>query len=261
MIVDRPRDLYDSGFFDTYVNGALESARVVAPLVCELVRPERVLDVGCGRGAWLRALSEVGVRFVTGVDGDYVGGDARLLIPPESFVSADLSRLTEIPGKYDLALCLEVIEHLSPQAGRNIVAVLTEAAPVVLFSAALPGQGGTGHVNEQWPEYWQRLFDARGYRMLDPIRPQIRSDGRVAWWYRQNLLVFASEKAISSNPRLRAEVLRGPQPELEWVHISLVRRDRRHNAIMSAVSRAIPARLRSRMRRPIKMVLASGHTR
>lgn len=260
MLVDRPRDLYDRDFFGTYVAGALESARVVAPLVCDLIQPRRVLDVGCGRGAWLLSFREIGVELIQGIDGDYVDLD-ELLIPRESFVSKDLARLTDVASKYDLAICLEVVEHLSPQSGRQIVVTLTEAAPVVLFSAAVPGQGGTGHINEQWPEYWRERFEARGYRMLDLIRPQIRTNRSVAWWYRQNIVMFASEKAISGNEKLKAAASRELQPELEWVHVSMVRKDHERNALLSTISNAIPVRFKRHIRRPIKMALALAHIR
>src|SRR6266436_8882348 len=101
MLVDRPRDIYDKGFFDSQFAGALESARVIVPLVYDLVHPRRVVDVGCGRGAWLRACHEIGVDFIQGLDGDYVGRGT-LLIPPERFASADLAKLTRLPGNYDL---------------------------------------------------------------------------------------------------------------------------------------------------------------
>jgi len=260
MIVDRPRDLYDNEFFAAQVTGALESARVVAPLVCGIVQPRRVADLGCGRGAWLRAFRDSGVGFIQGFDGDYVDRDA-LLIPRESFVPTDLAKLTQLPANYDLAICLEVLEHLPPRAGRNLVEALTEAAPVVLFSAAIPGQGGTNHINEQWPEYWRQLFVGRSYQMLDPIRPLIRDDKRVAWWYRQNILMFASEAAVSGNPALRAEAARQPQPELEWVHISMVRKDYARNIILRTVSRALPVRLKKRLKRPVKAALDLAHVR
>ena len=204
MLVHRPQDIYDKAFFDGHYGGSLESARVVTPLIREFIHPRSVVDLGCGRGAWLRAFQEIGVEFIQGLDGDYVDRDT-LLIPAESFVSADLAELTKIPGNYDLAVCLEVLEHLSAQSGSNIVAALTEAAPAVLFSAAIPGQEGTGHVNEQWPEYWRRIFEAHGYQMLDAIRPRIREDQRVAWWYRQNMVLFTSKVWLESHPILQAD--------------------------------------------------------
>ena len=252
MMLVRSRDLYDNSFFEAQVAGALESARVVAPLVYDFVHPRRVVDVGCGRGAWLRAFREIGVDFIQGLDGDYVSCDT-LLIPPESFVSADLAELTKLPGNYDLALCLEVLEHLSAQSGGNIVAALTEAAPAVLFSAALPGQGGTGHVNEQWPEYWRRLFQARGYRMLDPLRPRIREDKRVACWYRQNLVLFGSKDWLESRPMLQPDADGTGDFDDDWVHAKLYRR-----VITEPGVKELLGRLPSAMRRSIARRLKRG---
>ena len=101
---------------------------------------------------------------------------------------------------------------------RTLVTRLTAAAPLVLFSAAIPGQPGIRHVNEQWPSYWRRLFAEQGFEQLDPLRREIRHDRRVKWWYRQNLLLYASKAAIAETPRLQEEATRAPRAELEWVH-------------------------------------------
>lgn len=252
MLIDRPRDIYSKDFFAAQFTGALESARVVVPLVCNLIHPQRVIDVGCGRGAWLRAFYENGADFIRGFDGDYVDR-ASLLIPQESFISADLARLTSLSGNYDLAVCLEVLEHLSAKSGSDLVVALTASAPVVLFSAAMPGQGGTGHVNEQWPEYWHKLFSDRGFRLLDPIRPLIRDNQRVKFWYRQNILLFASQKAIADNAALKTELEREPQAAVEWVHVSMVRKKRTAKTLLHALSRALPIRLRGRLKAAISL--------
>jgi hypothetical protein len=260
MLSRNPAEFYHGGFFDNQSVKSLASAKVIAPLVCDLIQPRRVVDVGCGRGAWLSAFSECGVDLIHGLDGEYVGRDT-LVIPLASFTPTSLDHLTELPGAYDLAICLEVLEHLSPRSGANVVAALTRAAPVVLFSAAIPGQGGTGHVNEQWPEYWCNLFAGQGFRFLDPIRPRIREDRRVRFWYRQNILMFASDAAIAANEKLAAEAAREPQPELQWVHISMVRKDHSAKAFMGRVSRALPVRLTRHLKGPIKAALGWGHAR
>lgn len=77
----------------------------------------------------------------------------------------------------------------------------------------------------------------------------------------KTFLMFASDSAISGNERLRAEASREPQPELEWVHISMVRKDRSRNALLSAVSHALPVRLKRRLKGPVKAVLAMAHVR
>jgi SAM-dependent methyltransferase len=195
---------YDDRFFARITDWSIESARVVVPLVMRLVAPRSVVDVGCGQGAWLRCFQECGVSEVRGLDGDYVDRK-KLLVDSRSFQMTDLARPFSIGGRYDLALCLEVAEHLPARAASRLVRVLTDSAPVVLFSAAVPGQGGTRHLNEQWPSYWKHLFDRRGFVRLDPIRRHVWQDERVGWWYRQNLFLFASPAAIGASPALAEE--------------------------------------------------------
>jgi 2-polyprenyl-3-methyl-5-hydroxy-6-metoxy-1,4-benzoquinol methylase len=104
-----------------------------------LLHPQSVLDLGCGQGAWLRAFEEHGVESIRGFDGDYVDRSA-LLIAPSAFSTIDLTSPMTIEGHYDLALCLEVGEHIAAKHARRLVQTLTSLAPVVLFSAAIPGQ-------------------------------------------------------------------------------------------------------------------------
>src|SRR5580698_6877388 len=180
----------------------LGSARVVVPIVVALIHPASVLDIGCGRGAWLSAFREQGIEKIAGLDGDYIK-PSTLLIPADQFYRTDLSGKFEIPeGRFDLASCLEVAEHLPPPNARHLVRQLTAAAPLVLFSAAPPGQGGEGHINCQPLSYWRKFFSEFGYKMLDPFRPKLRDDRRVAWWYRQNAVLFVSPDALAANPAL-----------------------------------------------------------
>jgi hypothetical protein len=95
-----------------------------------------------------------------------------------------------------------VAEHLPEAAAEQFVRTLTDLAPVVLFSAAAPAQGGTGHLNEQWPSYWAAHFAARGYAAIDCLRPRIWQNDEIAWYYRQNLLLYASAAALASNGAL-----------------------------------------------------------
>lgn len=193
------------------------SARGVVPMVIELIHPTSVLDVGCGRGAWLRAFIANGVTKVVGLDGDYIK-TSTLLIPADRFRSTDLGSKFEVPPeRFDLATCLEVAEHLPERHAKYLVEKLTSAAPQVLFSAAPPGQWGGGHINCKPLSYWRRIFEEIGFRTLDPFRPRIRDDRSVAWWYRQNLVMFASPDAIAANPALaKWEV--PPGLESEWVY-------------------------------------------
>lgn len=183
-----PSELYDPEFYNSQSGNSLSSAEVIVPLFLGHFSPHSVVDIGCGVGGWLRVFQDQGVPDIKGIDGDYVSVDM-LHIPSDCFEPADLTSLANI-GSFDVACSLEVAEHLPQEAAERFVTLLTSAAPVVLFSAAVPSQGGTWHINEQWQSYWCEKFAERGYVALDLIRPKIWDDERVAIWYRQNVLVF-----------------------------------------------------------------------
>jgi SAM-dependent methyltransferase len=185
-----PGQIYTASFFQAVRGGSADSADVVVPRVHDWLRPARVLDVGCGEGAWLARFAALGAA-VLGLDGGYVD-TARLLIPAAAFRPHDLRE--PLPADVlawgaDLVICLEVAEHLPPQRGPGLIEDLTSAADIVLFSAAVPGQGGYGHINEQPHEFWIELFEENRFAITRILQRQIAGDDRVAWWYQKNLLV------------------------------------------------------------------------
>jgi SAM-dependent methyltransferase len=208
---------YTTEFFDEMVETNLSSARVVVPHVMDLVNPRSVLDIGCGEGVWLKAFMEAGVAQVQGVDGDWVK-NARLQFPEQQFLVADLTEPVSLDKKYDLSVCLEVGEHLPDSASATLVKSLTEAAPVVLFSAAIPLQGGSHHINEQWPAYWAAKFAAEGYVPVDCIRRKIWDDKEVSFFYAQNIFMFVRKDELSRYPKLQAEIDAGNDAALPLVH-------------------------------------------
>jgi SAM-dependent methyltransferase len=191
--------LYNQDFFDAQSRESLQSARVVLRELFRHVRPQSVVDIGCGIGTWLRAAEDLGVVDRLGVDGDYVDRGA-LMLPGERFLPVDLAQpgLTSAVAergraRFDLVMCLEVAEHLPFERSEALVSDLCQLGDLVLFSAAVPFQHGTGHINEQWPEFWATLFRARGYACFDLLRPTLWAHPDVNWWYAQNTLVFAKE--------------------------------------------------------------------
>src|SRR5919108_2535643 len=164
--------LYTEAFYECHRGGARSSAGVVVPMLIDLFGPRSVVDVGCGIGTWLAAFREHGVADVCGVDGDWVER-AALEIPVERFVAADLTRPLRLDRTFDLVLSLEVAEHLPPASADTFIDSLTRLGAAIVFSAAIPLQGGVDHVNEQWPEYWVERFAARGYEAIDGLRPRI----------------------------------------------------------------------------------------
>ncbi len=196
------RDLYSRQFYAAQALAARASAEVVVPIVCELIQPGSVVDVGCGTGAWLSVFSAHGIADIQGYDGAWVHG-SDLMIPHEKFTAVDLTQPLPIRRRYDLALSLEVAEHLPRASAATFIEALTDLSDVVLFSAAVPGQGGTNHINEQWPDYWARYFQQRGYEVVDAIRLRVWEDQRVNWWYAQNTLLFVATDKLRQQPKLQ----------------------------------------------------------
>jgi hypothetical protein len=191
---------YSANFYEAQQDGSMASAEIIAPLVLQLFPSQSMVDVGCGVGGWLRAFSQLGVSDYLGFDGDYVPREM-LKIPSDRFRATDLAKLTSVGRRFDLACSLEVAEHLPASSARTLVGALVEAAPVVLFSAAIPDQGGQDHINEQWQSYWHALFVERGFVAIDCIRPAVFGDARVEWWYRQNVLVYCEPARCPPNWR------------------------------------------------------------
>jgi SAM-dependent methyltransferase len=187
-----PNPVYTEAFYNLQAESSYRSAVRVLGALFQRWRPGSVVDIGCGVGSWLRVAKELGAHTVLGVDGAYVPREA-LMIEAACFLAADLGSLPAIGQRFDLALCLEAAEHLPAERAEQLAETLVGFADVVLFSAAIPYQGGHGHVNENWPGYWADKFAAHGYLVYDELRRQIWSDAEVCWWYRQNLLVFVRE--------------------------------------------------------------------
>jgi hypothetical protein len=183
--------MYRAEQYSKEKDGSLLSAKVVVPLLLRDFPCSSVIDVGCGIGTWLKVFDESGVHDYVGYDGDHVTREM-LLIPWDRFRSADLRFALSIERRYDVACSLEVAEHLPSDAALTLVETLTKAAPVVLFSAAVPGQPGPGHINMQWQDYWADRFAEHGYKPIDLLRPQIWGDDRVCWWYQQNAIVYCA---------------------------------------------------------------------
>jgi len=190
--------LYPADFYQNRRAHTAHAARQILGALPPALPRRAVADIGCGTGTWLAAALQQGAETAFGIEGDWVT-PAMLDDPRITFAPQDLEQPFTGP-RADLALSLEVAEHLSPARAASFVADLVALAPAILFSAAIPGQGGVGHLNEQWHSWWAALFAGHGYRAYDVIRPTIWTDEAIPAWYRQNAVLYLAQPLPGLTP-------------------------------------------------------------
>jgi hypothetical protein len=189
--------VYDEEFFDQHFIESSSSARYMLEELYRISCPKSVADFGCGIGAWLAAAGSLGSEQLFGFDGPWVN-QSRLADPRIAFSAVDFSGEISLPGRFDLALSVEVAEHLPEARSDWFVDTLCRASDVIVFGAAVPGQGGLDHINEQWPSYWVQKFRVRGYLPIDLFRSKVWNDEKIAWYYRQNTFLYIKNGSVLS---------------------------------------------------------------
>jgi Methyltransferase domain len=174
------------------------SAETIIDILASFIEMDAVLDVGCGDGRWLSVCRTRGTNTISGVDGPWTD-PTRLLVPSEVLAIKELSEPFNLERRYDLAMSLEVAEHVANQFSEVFVENLIRHSDVILFGAAIPYQGGFRHINEQWQSYWAKLFAARGFVAYDPLRNQIWDNSNVHFWYRQNTILYVNTNNVKVN--------------------------------------------------------------
>ena len=190
----KANEIYNDSFYRERDKKTRETANTVLGILLSEIEAHSAVDVGCGVGTWLDVFQKLtGSVTIDGYDGDYVNPEY-LQIPQEAFHAVDLNNRLFLKDKYDLAISLEVAEHLRPERAEAFVEDLCSLSDIVLFSAATKNQGGDGHINEQRLSYWIELFDRQGYHCFDVIRPFIWEEKQIPVWYRNNIVVMARPK-------------------------------------------------------------------
>jgi SAM-dependent methyltransferase len=220
----------------------LESPRIIIPELIKLFQPRSIVDFGCGIGTFLKVAKENGVEKILGLDGPWVKKDQlSQYIDPENFLACDLEGEIKFDQNFDLAISLEVAEHLHPDRAHQFIKNIVASSDIVVFGAAIPFQGGQNHLNEQWPSYWAEIFQKHGYQQYDIFRSLFWENDKVFTWYKQNTFVYSrlnlqdklkpSESMISKNfihpdmyhykAKTLHEVMRGEKNFLFYVKLLL----------------------------------------
>ncbi|MFH1956627.1 MAG: class I SAM-dependent methyltransferase [Patescibacteria group bacterium] len=241
---------YTSQYYYRQQEGSKESAKEIIPLILKLISPKSVIDVGCGVGTWLAVFKERGIEDILGIDGDYVDKDL-LQIPKENFLAFDLTKILKLDRKFDLVVCLEVAEHLPEKSAENFIKSLAELGPIVLFSAAVPFQGGRNHINEQWLEYWRKIFEKYNYVTVDALRGKIWKNDKIEYWYRQNILFFVDKNYLDKNQILKEEYKKTNLNQISIIHPELYIRSNKIPTIRKLLS-LIPKSIKNSLKYRLK---------
>jgi len=191
------KSLYDTDFYKYNRNDAklLSVNIVLAQFIKFVPNINSVVDFGCGVGTWLAGLKQYGISDICGFDGNWVDKNL-LIIPNECFFEVDFEEPIELKRKFELAISIEVAEHLSEKSANKFVETLVNASDIVLFSAAIPFQGGDNHINEQWPEYWHNLFKAYDYIAADCLRKKLWANKMVLDFHKQSILIYGKKEKL-----------------------------------------------------------------
>jgi glycosyltransferase involved in cell wall biosynthesis len=158
----------------------------LATWIKENINPKKVVDIGCGPGTYVYSLRDNNVNAYGYDIDDRVDGKDYL---------KKLS-LFEVNDKSDVVICLEVAEHIETELSDSIVDSIIRNVNddgMIIWTAAIPGQGGVGHINCQTKEYWEEKFISRGFyrdcTIENNLLEYIRSGSHMGWFL-QNLMVL-----------------------------------------------------------------------
>ncbi|MDN4166619.1 methyltransferase domain-containing protein [Cytophagales bacterium LB-30] len=187
----------------------VDAGEALVPVIMDLLNPKSVVDVGCGIGTFTSVFKRNGAK-VLGIDGPWCKKELLFKNIDESeFLEMELEKKITLNSRFDLVVCLEVAEHLTPARAESFIKDLTNLGDIILFSAAIPNQGGENHFNEQWLDYWEDIFNNQGYRIVDCLRPLFWENPEVFYWYKQNfVLAIKNGVTIEKVEKLPSNIIR-----------------------------------------------------
>ena len=182
---------YNDEFYEYNIKSSGDSATEVFPLIASITKVNSVVDFGCGRGTWLNQACDVGADVVVGLDGTW-NADKQINPSIEFLELSDHVKLRK--RTFDLAISLEVFEHLEAEFCDELIETMVCCSGVIVFAGAFPRQGGTDHINEQFPSYWAEKFAAHGYLAYDFFRPKLWGNDKVDRCYQQNMFLYVNKE-------------------------------------------------------------------
>ncbi|MCC5931175.1 MAG: class I SAM-dependent methyltransferase [Cyclobacteriaceae bacterium] len=190
------------------------SAKIIFPILIDnLFNFKSIVDFGCGNGSWISAYKEIDRNAdILGIDVENYTSNH--LIGHHEYIRSDLTKKIALNKTFDLVISLETAEHIDEEYSQIFINNLVSHGELILFSAAIPGQGGINHVNEQWHSYWFEIFKKYGFECYD-FRSIIWDNSQIDFWYRQNLLIYSKRKL--NLPVLNSSMIDVIHPEM-WLY-------------------------------------------
>jgi glycosyltransferase involved in cell wall biosynthesis len=190
---------YDDGFYKMHMPWRSDYD-LISKWIFENIPGKIFGDIGCGNGYIISNLYNKYSKKVWGVDGSeyFMDNIDRSVLSMVKRV--DLTNKAKL-DKADVAICLEVAEHISAEFSdilvNNIVSV---NAKTIIFTAAPPGQAGVNHINLQDHKYWVNKFLANGYLLDESLSSKFCKDlsGSLLYtkWYLDNWMVFRKKESF-----------------------------------------------------------------
>lgn len=160
---------------------------------------------------------------ILGVEGEWLDKN-KLHVDESLILIKDLEKPLTIHKRFDLALCLEVVEHLSESSADVIVDTLTGLSDIIIFSAAIPGQKGQNHINEQYIEYWEKKFKKKDYLIYDELREIFWNNPNIDVWYKQNIFIVMKKGVnrfgFKENQKIKTKI----HPDFNTSYIYVVKK-------------------------------------
>ncbi len=231
--------LYSGSYYSNRNDRTRYSAELILSRVLDVLpRVNSAIDIGCGVGTWLAVAQASGVKDIAGYDGPWVTRE-NLEILDECFHESNLAEQPALTRDYDLGISLEVFEHIPTNAADKLLERLLARCRFLLFGAAIPQQGGTGHINEKPQSYWYQMICDHGFVAYDLIRPEVWSDTRIPYWYKQNLLLYVRNEEVAALPDSITPYRVGEHTLLDVIHPGLLDKH-----VRSKERRSLRARLK-----------------
>ncbi len=146
--------------YSRYEGKWLQFFGLVADHIVKQIGPKKVLDAGCAKGFLVEALRDRGVEAY-GIDlSEYAISEVRRDIRRNCRVASLVDPIAE---RFDLIVCIEVLEHIPEEIAPRVIANLCRSTDDILFSSTPDDFAEVTHVNVRPRSYWNALFAEQGF--------------------------------------------------------------------------------------------------